>query len=351
VTRRVRPPQVAGGAAGSAPPVAADAVGPSPRSGCDRPLRSGGGRLFALTVCIAVGACSSKGTAPGEDPNDPKTGIDGGTGFVPADGGGAFSDAGTGPRQECDDSTKQVFLLSRQNNIYRFDPGKLEVKLIGPLQCPAYGAFPTSMAVDRLGFAWVVYSDGTLWKVDTKNASCSTTSYVPDQESFHRFGMGFSTDQVNGTDETLFVADHDGQGLAKIDLKTMKLTKIGPFDGALAGRTAELTGTGDGRLFGFFTTSPAQVGEIAKGSGQIVSPKPMTNVDTGTDWAFSFWGGDFYMYTANDQGGLPQNQKGSSVTRYRPSDGSITVVLKAVGFNIVGAGVSTCAPTTAPPPR
>ena len=208
-----------------------------------------------------------------------------------------------------------------------------------------------AMAVDRFGFAWVVYEDGSLWKVDTKDARCAATTFVPDQEGFHRFGMGFSTDATSGSAESLFVADHDGKGLGKIDLKTMKLKAIGSFDGILTGRAAELTGTGDGRLFGFFTTSPAQVGELAKGTGSAVTHDELATVSTGTDWAFSFWGGDFYLYTANDTGGLPQNQKGSSVTRFRPSDNSVTVVLPTIGFNIVGAGVSTCAPTTAPPPK
>ena len=57
-------------------------------------------------------------------------------------------------------------------------------------------------------------------------------------------------------------------------------------------------------------------------------------------------GGDFYIYTNVDGGNLPMNGGGSDVTRYRPSDGSITVVKSKIGFKIVGAGVSTCAPTT-----
>jgi hypothetical protein len=306
--------------------------------------------LVGVGAVAVSWACGSKPGGPGDDPQGQGTpGSDAGPTFT-RDGGGTLGEA-SAPRVECDEATRQVFLLSRQNNLYRFDPGKLAITLVGSLLCPAYGAFPTSMAVDRLGYAWVIFSDGTLWKVDTKTAACAATSYEADQLGFHRFGMGFSTDQVTGGAETLFVADHDGQGLGKIDTKTLRLAKVGPFDGTFVGQTGELTGTGDGRLYGFFTTSPAQVGEIAKGSAQIVSPKPMTGVSTGTDWAFSFWGGDFYLYTANDTGGLPQNQKGSSVTRYRPSDGSITVVMQPLGYNIVGAGVSTCAPTTAPPPK
>jgi hypothetical protein len=305
--------------------------------------------LFSL--CALLAACSSKSQNGGDDPGGGGNGVDGGT-LVGADGGAVLADGGGGStREECADINKLVYVISRQNMLYRFQPDKLVFTPVGLLKCPSYGSFPTSMAVDRLGYAWVIYSDGSLWKVDTKDASCAQTTYQPDQEGFHRFGMGFSTDGATGSAETLFVADHDGKGLAKIDLKTMKLTTLGSFEGILTGRAAELTGTGDGRLYGFFTTSPAQLGELVKASGSTVSSKELTNVNTGTEYAFSFWGGDFYLYTANDTGGLPQDQKGSSVTRYRPSDQSITVVMQNIGFNIVGAGVSTCAPTTLPPPK
>jgi hypothetical protein len=63
-------------------------------------------------------------------------------------------------------------------------------------------------------------------------------------------------------------------------------------------------------------------------------------VDIGSAWAFAFWGGDFWLFTAPGVA--------SRVDRYRPSDGSTVTMKSNVGFNIVGAGVSTCAPLTSP---
>ena len=62
---------------------------------------------------------------------------------------------------------------------------------------------------------------------------------------------------AGSSNETLYVADTDesgtsGRGLGKIDLTTLTLTRVGDYSGALRGLGAELTGTGDGRLFGFF---------------------------------------------------------------------------------------------------
>jgi hypothetical protein len=56
----------------------------------------------------------------------------------------------------------------------------------------------------------------------------------------------------------------------------------------------------------------------------------------GSGWAFAFWGGDFWVFTA------PAGD--SRITRFRPSDGSVTTVVDSLGAIIVGAGVSTCAP-------
>ena len=55
-------------------------------------------------------------------------------------------------------------------------------------------------------------------------------------------------------------------------------------------------------------------------------------------WAFSHWGGDFWLYSS--AGG-----NNSQITRFRYSgDQSFSVVVPDTGMQVVGAGVSTCAP-------
>lgn len=269
------------------------------------------------------------------------------------DGGTQFGGPEGGARPaECAESTKDPYVIAEDATLYEFHPPTLEFKNKGRLSCPASGATPTSMAVDRAGIAWVRYSDSSIWKVSTFDLRCEGTTFAAPgvDEAFSKFGMGFSSETKGSSNEALFLSDsHKGAGLAKVDAKTLALRFVGPFTGGLAGQSAELTGTGDGKLYGFFTTSPAQVAEISKGTGEIVDPKELPGVFAGSAWAFSHYGGDFYIYTAsNGTGGFPQAGAGSDVTRYRPSDGSITVVKQATGFKIVGAGVSTCAPTTLP---
>lgn len=301
--------------------------------------------LLATSMLFGCGSAKPNSGFESEDPG-------GGNGF--GDGGssgtigGNKTDGGGGGNQDgCSEAAKLVYVVSDQNELFSFAPDKLAFAKIGELDCPAGLATPNSMAIDRTGNAWVNFSDGALFKVSTRDASCSATSFKKNQSGFVRFGMAFATNSATSQEETLYVVGiegvSDGKGLAKIDLGTMKLTPLGDFSGRLRGQGAELTGTGDGRLFGFFTTSPAALAEIDKGSGSTTNDQSLTGVNTGSAWAFSFWGGDFWFYTST---GAP-----STVTRKQTStDGSLSVPKKDVGgFRIVGAGVSTCAPTT--PPR
>jgi hypothetical protein len=315
--------------------------------------------LLAPFGCSAAAPPGQVGVAPGgTEPN--QTGNDGSPSKSPpvlvADAGSS-EDGSSGPSgggDGCSDASKLVYVISRDSDLYSFEPGSFTFTHIGTISCPsedptsAFPAFPFSMAVDRGGTAWVLFSDGNLLKVSTKDASCTSTSFVPNQAGFTLFGMGFVADGPDASTDTLYVSENvNGNGLGKIDLSTLTLTAIGPYTGALAGQKAELTGTGKGDLFGFFLTTPAQVASIATTSGSVMNADALNSVTVGTDWAFSFWGGDFYLYTGNS---TDTAQNGSTVTRYSPSDGGVTVLSNGLGFFIDGAGVSTCAPTTPPPP-
>lgn len=317
-----------------------DARGPFFRRARRRKRREAPGLNFARAALALVVFFGCGESAPSIEPSAPSS-------FAGADGG-----VDGGAITECAEETKDIFVISQQNSLYSFHPPTLAFKHLGLLKCPTAGATPTSMAVDRKGIAWIRHSDASLWKVDTRSLACEETSFVPpsNAEAFYKFGMGFSTSSKGGSNEQLFLSDSAGTGLAKLDTATMKLTFIGPYTGALSGKASELTGTGDGKLYGFFATSPAQIAELSKGTGAVVTTKELPGVVVGTAWAFSFYGGDFFVYTrsANNSGGPSQSEPGSDVTRYRPSDGSITTVKSKVSFTIVGAGVSTCAPTEAP---
>ena len=236
-------------------------------------------------------------------------------------------------------------MLTTSDSIYSFDPGAMKFEFIGALSCGT-AARPNSMAVDRSGIAWVNYTDGSLFKVNTRNAACESTPFRSGQPGFNKFGMAFASDAAGSREETLYVVSLSGEGFAKIDRTTFELVRLGDFSGDLAKKGAELTGTGEGKLFGFVSTDPAAtLAQIDKATGATSEARPLTSVNTGLDYAFSFWGGDFWFYTAGDGSGSAT----SRVTQYKLSTTrQLTVVNPSVGFRIVGAGVSTCAPVVPP---
>jgi hypothetical protein len=247
-------------------------------------------------------------------------------------------------RSDCPDADATlIYTITSTFDLQSFNPATGLFKTIGSIQCPARrGETPFSMAVDRRGVAYVLFTDNRLYRVSTATAACISTPYVPGQSSFLRFGMGFTTTGA-GPAEALFVAGDDNQanggasGLARIDPTTFALTRIDDFSPAID--SAELTGTGDGRLFAFYRkgqdTPPAYIGEVDTTTAKVLGERRFDNIDMGTGWAFAYWGGDFYMFHApNDT---------TRVTRWRPSDDSVVQVATS-SVKIVGAGVSTCAP-------
>lgn len=306
----------------------------------------------ALAVACALFACGSR---TGLFAPEGELGLEGEDATPTIDGAqltdGASLDAlppldATPPRDadqtDCPDAEATlIYVVTDQNELFSFFPPDGTFRQVGRIVCPsAPGTTPFSMAVDRQGVAYVVFNDGALFRVSTATAACVATPFVPGQLDFTTFGMGFATDQ-SGPVERLFIAG-DGRsgsarGLASIDLSTFRVASVGEFSPPI--ERAELTGTGDGRLFAFYTKNAIAgsfVGEIEMSSSRVLAESRLGQVELGQGWAFAFWGGDFYLFTAPDGAA-------SRVTRFRPSDGSVTVV-GSIATTIVGAGVSTCAP-------
>ncbi|HTJ80266.1 MAG TPA: hypothetical protein VL400_01045 [Polyangiaceae bacterium] len=286
-------------------------------------------------LLVACGDGSSDSAATGS----------GGSGSGPSSG--SFTTSGSGQNEDgCVDAARSVYLLGKGRELVRFDPGAMTFDQVGEVACPVSGGpavgvpTPFSMAVDRGGIAWVLYSDGTVYKVDVTDASCTSTEFVPNQlEAFELFGMGFVTDTKDGSSETLYVSSYSpGDGIGKIDAD-LAIRRVGFYD-KLPG-AAELTGTGDARLYGFFADNPPRVARIDKGSADILQSVDLPDTQIGAAWAFAFWGGAFWLFTAPDGGS-------SRVDRLDAATFDLTEAKADIGLQVVGAGVSTCAPVDAP---
>lgn len=233
------------------------------------------------------------------------------------------------PYAECAEEVQQIFVVATDKALYRFYPDKLQFVRIGQLDCPS-SAGTFSMAVDRRGIAYVEFTDGRLFAVDTSTAACKPTAFQPAQPGFATFGMGYAKND-DDAGETLFAS---GSGLGKIDTSTFQLG----FVGSLALGRTELTGRGN-ELFAFSVAN----GVVAKLDKQTAATKESyrtSAIEEQAGFAFAHWGGDFWLFTGTST---------SSVTRFSPKTGDSTVVVPDAGMEIVGAGSSTCAPIA--PPR
>jgi len=267
-------------------------------------------------------------------------GPSGGSGGISVGGGGS----GGGTNVGCSTESQYVYVIDDTATLYKFDPPALSFTAIGTLNCGTFFDTPFSMAVDRNANAWVVYTDGSLYKVDTKTAGCSPTSFAPGQSGFITFGMGFSTDGPGSSHDTLFVSDSDfagtTKGLAIVDTQSLVLTPVGMYDQINA--RAEMTGTGDGKLYGAFEGSPYVVSEIDKSNAKILSQAPQNPIQYppgGSNFAFAFWGGSFWLFVG------PGSK--TDVFQFDPA-ANTTTLRTSVTQVIVGAGVSTCAPIEPP---
>jgi len=288
--------------------------------------------MKTLLACIALfpllPACSS-------DSGRPKG--PGGGGDMAGGGGG---DGGSDP---CSESAKLVYVVDQNNKFSSFNPPTLAFTDLGNLACPAQAlATPFSMAVDRQAVAWVLYSSGELFSVDTTTLDCKKTSFAA-PASLQNFGMGFASNASGSTDETLFIAGGSSGGpltmgpstLATVAFPALTTNTLGTVNG-----WPELTGTGDAKLWGFFPNATApRVAELDKSSGadlQTFSAPSLAGQPSA--WAFAFWGGDFYIFLAK---GLSTT---TTVYKMKSSDGTVATAIANTGRTIVGAGVSTCAP-------
>jgi hypothetical protein len=284
--------------------------------------------------------------------------------------GSQVCSAGACMDQCSNDASKLIYVIDDSNHFRSFDPTKLaSAKLgaftdLGELNCP-HSSFPIdgsdndvtpmSMSVDREANAWILYTSGEIVVAPIASLStCHKTTYKPGQQNMDLFGMGFVSD-TNGADaEHLYIAGGDvmplpGGNLAVIDPMAMSTTKVGKLtsDGE---NSPELTGTGGGQLWGFWPgIDTAFVQQIDRTSGGVTGTRLSIPGGLGgpgatpsvTAWAFAQFDGVFYIFATTKAGDeFPNNPS----LRTIDATGAYTQVMDDMPFNVVGAGVSTCAP-------
>lgn len=238
-----------------------------------------------------------------------------------------------------------AYLFTDDRRLLRFDPRKLPADaaftVVGKLDCPADRS-PNAMAIDRQGIAWLNFHGGKLFTASIHTARCTSVNRLP-AGAPSTFGMGFTTEGAGsaaGGPEALYVSSMDTPSvLGRIDtsVEPARFTAIGPIRD---GRNPEVTGTADGKLFGYVPEPGLGfVQEIDRATGALVG-RPWSLGGTGAEevgaWTMVHWGGVFYVFA----------EVGDKATLHaiHRKDGHHELVRPDLPFVAVGAGVSTCAP-------
>jgi hypothetical protein len=238
----------------------------------------------------------------------------------------------------CVEASQWIYTIDTDKVLARFDPNTLKFTDIATLRCPT-SFTPNSMAVDQNAVAWVAFHDGNMFKVDTTTGNCQATSFVPSQHGLTEFGMGFVFDPSTGLD-TLFIAGGANTGMRSSTLATVSfpglvVTPVGTVDAGFP----EMSGTGDGQLWGFIPADAsasytAALVKLSTRSGVTLESHEYTDLTGGVSWAMKFWGGNFWIFLGSSVYKVPRE----TPELIQP------VILDTKRAQIVGAGVSTCAP-------
>lgn len=316
----------------------------------------------AAVFCLAVGlaACATAESPPEEKPEPGQGGAPPSTTASTTNGGFTHSSSTGQPPgwqglpsggELCSEPTKYIYVVSTMGDVYRYWPPTYQFDLVGRILCDGQPIVPGSMAISRDAVAWVEVgpSPYKLLKVDLSNGDCVDSGYIPDSYDgpYAYFGMAFTGEE--GGEESLYVAQAitgnesaDGlRRLGRLDSTTLTIETLGSIEMW----NSDLSGTGDARLYAFEKSTDSvwsNMLELEPETGTLLSRTPLPGVPIGSTWAVAAWGGDVYVFSS--QGSL-----GSAVVRYRPSTGAVTWLPQpAAPFAIIGAGVSTCAPTEPP---
>lgn len=312
----------------------ADASGPEP---------SGSSSTTVISTSTTTGTTTGPAGSTAPDAEDTTAGDEGPLLDV--------GDSGELPPGCAGSAALGMVLVDQEGDLYRFEPETLTLELLGPLVCPGAMA-PMALTIDRSDQLWVLMIDGAglrvINTVDPESLDCQPTDFVdPFSQGFIPFSLAFVADAPGAQEESLYLSGLSGMGvspdapgvLGVVDLVTMETAQIGTL--ALPNlpgyEIADLSGTGDARLFGLFATEPAHVTEIDPSDASLLLDLEVP-LSTGSAWSFAQWAGRLWVFTATAPSGS------SEVYSYDPDSQVEQLEVPDLGIRVVGAAVSTCAP-------
>jgi hypothetical protein len=248
------------------------------------------------------------------------------------------------------DIGQYIYLLDVDAGLHRIAPATLELETLGPLACPGVNnAMALTVARDGILWAMMVDDEGfrTIHTIDSTTLDCEDSGFIdPIDEQIFVNTLAFVADAPDGETESLYVGANVGGSfdfevplsLGRVDLTTMELDIVGTAELVPTGyyQIADLTGTGDSRMWGFFAGDTAAIAELDEQSSSVIE-HDLLDFGVGSPWAFAQWEGRLWLFSS---GGDP----GSDIRAWNPANGVVEQIHPGIGISVVGAAVSTCAP-------
>jgi hypothetical protein len=294
--------------------------------------------LLLIATLLASAACgeTESRTSGGDGDSDADSDSDGDSDADSDSDADADTDSdadGDGDTDDCSEGAKLIYVVDAENGLYLFNPPEHSFDFIGTIDCPSPGT-PYALAVSRFDSVYVLYQSAAecsaVNEVSTIDATCyGATAFQCGVDGFELFGMGTATAGEGSTEDTLYIGSETT--LAKVDTETWAVTPLGAVE-----NLPDLSGNSLGELWGYLAwTTPPRVSRFDTTNATELESIPLSGLSSTGSFAFADWGGDFYLFFDEDSG---------SSNVYRLSDGVLETYMTDVGFEIVGADSSTCAP-------
>ena len=238
------------------------------------------------------------------------------------------------------ETTNNIYLISQDGFLYQFTPATIKFTFIGPINCSSTST-SYFIALQRNGILWVLVDDGGLYTYNIQTAQCTITAFVRNQTDLFQFTMAFVKND-NDAGEVLYISKDNGNGgvLATIDLNSLNVSKVGNYND---GSFADLGGTNDGKLFGFFADSSYIIKQINKTNAQILSqyPLPEPLLIGSNNYAFAPYGLKFFYFLGSGN---------STDIHYFDTTTNISSLIETVPTLLYNAATSVCLDTSKPVP-
>ena len=301
---------------------------------------------------------STSGASPGSDSAPTTSGDDDSTDDDDGGDGGSMLDIPPPPDLCTGEASSTIYLMAVDlipkqrwpgpTTIHRLDPDTLEVTELGMVDCVAA---PISMTLAQDGTLWATMADlydghRVLAHIDPETLECErVVEQWPDD--FTPIGLAFSQNP-DGT-EDLYLGGLDPvaftdtpkpfevpHALFHLDLETLELTATGtlPLVPNDHYQGADLVGIGDGSLLALFS-GEAQLARFHPLALDEVEVQPV-GATLGVPWAVAQWEGKVWLFSREGDG--------SKLQALDADTGELTLLSEDIGIQVVGTGVSTCAP-------